>query len=63
MEEECGTIQEVETLSVNVVKYSMVESQISRIIAPWIQYMRKKVNEILRKSFVQSRSTTSDLNQ
>ena len=48
-EEEWETILEVEDLSVSVAKYSMSESQMSRIMSPWIQYMRKKVCEILNK--------------
>jgi hypothetical protein len=52
-EQDWATVQEIEALSVSVAKYSMFEAQMSRIIAPWIQYMRKKVRELLRKDSVQ----------
>jgi hypothetical protein len=48
-EEEWATVQNVEALSVSVAKFSMFEVQMSRSMAPWIQYIRKKVHELLRK--------------
>jgi hypothetical protein len=52
-EEEWETVQEVEALYVSVAKYSVFEAQISRIVVPWIQYMRKKVQVLLLKESVQ----------
>ena len=46
-EQDWTTVQDIEALSVSVAKYSMFEAQMSRIMAPWIQYMRKKVRELL----------------
>jgi hypothetical protein len=48
-EEECATVQEVEALYVSVAKYSSCEAQMSHILAPWIHYMRKKVQVPLLK--------------
>ena len=48
-EEEWATIQEVEAMYLSVEKYSMFEAQMSCIMCPWIQYMCKKVHELMRK--------------
>ena len=43
----------MEALYVSIAKYSMFEYQMSRIMAPWIQYMHKKFHELLCKEFFQ----------
>ena len=48
-EEEWAEIQELEALSISVEKYPIFEDQMSRIMAPWIQYMQNQVHELLLK--------------
>ena len=53
-ERKWATIKEAEALPVSVVKYTMFDAQMSRIITPWIQYTCKKVHELLHKEIFQS---------
>jgi hypothetical protein len=52
-EEEWATVQDVEALSISVAKHFMFDAQMSCIMAPWIQYMRKKVQVLLLKESLQ----------
>jgi hypothetical protein len=36
------TVQEIEAMSASLEKYSFSEAQTSRVMAPWIQYTRKR---------------------
>jgi hypothetical protein len=40
-------------MSVSISKYSMFEAQLSRVLAPWIQFMWKKVQRLLQKESIQ----------
>ena len=42
-------MQEVEALTVSAAKYSLFQSQLPRILAPWIHYIHEKVHQLLRK--------------